>query len=614
MRAAAIALAALLAAAAASGCGPSIVDHTKVATLTKHLPATLEAEHPRAGDARTVKVHVYADAGYRAQTRWKEEIAEQLDYASQLLVPLAGVKLALDGAVVEWDRPGDPKDALKALAEADKGDEVVWVIGYVTPADAASKAMEELGQAEPLGRHVIVRAWNELKETEALAKRLPDMKDAERTEVLGAHRRHKQTVVLLHMLAATLAAIGETDPAWIQHPTYSSKMVGFSERNRELITLGVDGRLADTAKEELAKKLLGAIEKTPWGGWVPADHEQVSATLRNIIDATKSGRTADAVPVAAFDQFNRIRELAKRGRAPDALIELDNLLTAYPGNAAMHQLKCEIMLARPVEKGQPPSIADKATRTACARASDLAPGDPTVHLTLAEALARANDPKGARAELVAAEGKIANLKEGRDDAWRKIIAMYTTMGSLTWTEEALAKAKLDKDPAAAHIAQTRARYGIARGAKFVTPDQEAALVAAVRGALDLVYASKFGEAGAALAAAEKKWPGAPGLAAARCDLALRSNDVDGARAACSRALAADPNQSWALYLTGVILLREGGTTRAGIDKLKKAIEVDPELGQAWRTLAKAYARSKDKAALEQLGKDYAAKFGQPLPP
>ncbi|HEU4613055.1 MAG TPA: hypothetical protein VFS15_13285, partial [Kofleriaceae bacterium] len=55
-------------------------------------------------------------------------------------------------------------------------------------------------------------------------------------------------------------------------------------------------------------------------------------------------------------------------------------------------------------------------------------------------------------------------------------------------------------------------------------------------------------------------------------------------------------------------------TKAGIDKLQRAIAADPDLGQAWRTLAKAYARAKDKEALEQLRKDYAVKFGAPLPP
>ncbi len=132
-------------------------------------------------------------------------------------------------------------------------------------------------------------------------------------------------------------------------------------------------------------------------------------------------------------------------------------------------------------------------------------------------------------------------------------------------------------------------------------------------ALELVYASKYADAEKALAAAEKRWPKAPGLAAARCDLALRTGAIEPARAACQRALAADPNESWALYLSGVLALRDASGTKAGVEFLKKAIAVDPDLGQAWRTLAKAYGRAKDKAALDKLAQDYQAKFGQNLP-
>src|SRR5213078_1082905 len=111
----------------------------------------------------------------------------------------------------DWTRTSAPDDALRELAQTDKGDGVTWVIGYVAPADTASTAMSALGDAQPLGRHVTVRAWAEKPEVTALAGRLPDPKDPERDEVIGAHRRHKQTVVLLHMLATTLGAIAEVD-------------------------------------------------------------------------------------------------------------------------------------------------------------------------------------------------------------------------------------------------------------------------------------------------------------------------------------------------------------------------------------------------------------------
>jgi len=587
-----------------AGCGSKIAEHAEL--MTNYLPATLETTHPKGGEPRTAKVRIYADPAVRALPHWKEDILDQVDYASQLLQPLVGVKLAVE-SVKDWSRAGDLRDALRDLAQADKADDVTWVIGYIAPPDTVSTAMSELGDAQPLGRHVVVRAWAEKPETDLLAGRLPDVKSAERNEVIGAHRRHKQTVVLLHMLATTLGTIAEVDPTWIQHVAYAPKQDTFSNRSRELLQLAIDGRLLGDSDVTLAQKLSDAIEKHEWGGWIPASHDEVLTALKNVIDASRAGKTFADVPTAAYDEFRRISELAKRGETGDALADLDNLLMAYPGNATMYELKCEIMLGKP-------GVADKATRAACARVADLAPGDPTVHIAVGEALIRAGDLAGARGELTQAEDKIANLPTGATDAWHRVIAIYTGIGALTWTEDAIAKAKLEKAPAAASAAQTRARYGIPRGATFVTPDKEATLVAAIRVALDLIYANKFGEAERALAAADKKWPKAPGIMAARCDLAFRRGQIEAAQAECGRALAADPSDSWALYLLGVLLLRDAGTTPTGIEKLKQAITVDPDLGQAWRTLAKAYARGRDKAALDQLSKAYTAKFGQSLPP
>jgi tetratricopeptide (TPR) repeat protein len=587
-----------------AACGASQAERS--AAKLKFLPSQIETTWKFQGEARNAKIRVYADAEVRALPHWKDDIGDQIDYANQMLEPLIGLRLTVD-SYKDWARSGSPEDALRELTELDKGDGVMWVIGYVAPPTTSSTVMSALGDARPLGHHVTVRAWAEKPEVEVLSGRLPDPKDPDRSEVINAHRRHKQTVVLLHMLAATLGAIAESDPAWIQAVSYSPQQSSFANRTRELLQLAINSRLSDDTDEALARKLGDEIEKSPWGGWVTASHDEVVATIKNVIDAGRAGKTAAGIPTAAYDEYRRISELAKRGQAADALIELDNLLTAYPGNATMHELKCEMMLDKP-------GVTDKTTRAACNRVAELAPGDPTVHMAVGEALIRAGDIAGAHAELATAEDKIGNLPTGAGEAWNRVIAAYTGLGALTWTEQAIAKAKLESSPAAAQVAQTRARFGVPRGAKFVAPDQEGALVAAIRKALNLVNASKFGEADRAIAAAGKQWPNAPGLVAVRCDLDFRMGQLEAARAGCARALAADPEDSWALYLLGTLLLHDAGSTPAGIDKLKHAIVVDPELGQAWRTLGKAYARGNDKAALDQLAKAYQAKFGQALPP
>ena len=638
----------LLYAVSFLGCGGSqVVNEKPKADVTKSLPATLEATHAKSGDPRPLHVHVYADTATRELPKWREEITDQLDYAGQLLSPMLGVRLTVD-AIKDWDHNGsDPREGLKALAalEPKPDDETVWVIGYIKPADTAQKSLDELGSSELLGRYVVVRSWAEKPEIAALAVVIPELNDAQRTEVITAHKRHKQTVILLHQLAKSLGAIDEADPSWLGHPLYSSKQNTFSERGRDLMQLAIDARLGGSANPAIAHDLLEAISKGEWGGWIPNDKEAVTQTLRNIIDATKAGKTVADVPPAAYEQFDRARELAKRGDFTQALRELDNVMSAYPGNSTMQEAKCEILIAKPLHaapparlppptatppKGQlrpsapppvvPPDhlgVTDKAARQACARVTELAPGDPSPHLAVGEALAQLPKPDlaGARAELVLAAAKITNLKAGQPEAWQKLVTIYAAMGALTWTEEALAVSKLENNPVAKETAQLRVRYGIAKNTKIVKPEAEGALLAATREASAMIGTGKMAESERTLATAERKWPNAPGLAATRCDLHFRQSQIEAARAACNRALAVDPDESWALYLGGVLALKDTSAsgTKAGVDKLKHAITVDPELGQAWRALAKAYDRAKDQQAHDVLATQYLAKFGQALP-
>src|SRR6267142_5549672 len=103
-----------------AACGGKQAAPHHEADLLLFLPATLEVEKPRSGEPRPVHVRVWADATVRAAPHWKDEIADQIDYASQLLTPLVGVKLVVDDAK-EWNREGDPQAALKALAALDDG-------------------------------------------------------------------------------------------------------------------------------------------------------------------------------------------------------------------------------------------------------------------------------------------------------------------------------------------------------------------------------------------------------------------------------------------------------------------------------------------------------------
>jgi tetratricopeptide (TPR) repeat protein len=605
-----IALILVVAVAAGSlGCGSNAAN-ARIAALARALPATLEPSATFVGEPRTAKLRVWADAGVRAQPRWRELLLEQIDSASQFWTPLLGVRLEVV-AVRDWDRQAAPAQALAELASLDDGEGVAWVLGYTGPDGTASIAMSELGGAALFGKHVVVRDWSPVPETRKLTSQLERLTAEERAEVLAAHRRHKQTVVLLHYLQQSAGAIAEVDEAWIGSRGYSSSLRTVSERGRELLSISLKSRLDGEELGPAAARLIDEIERVEAPGWVAADREAIVGQLRAIADRAKAGKVAADVPAEALAQYERAQALAKGGDVPGALSELEPLLIAYPSNATLHQARCEAMLIKP-------GVADDKTQSACARVSELAPADPLPDVSMARAWEAAGDRGKARAKLVEATAKAKAMPASPAVAsvLSSILAMYRAMGALTWTEEVLAalpSAVAAALPEAQWVAGTRARYGITRGGAFVKPEDEGALVAGIRAALDAVYADKHVLADQQLTQLARRWPRAPGIAAVRCDLALRREQLSAARGHCAAALRADDNQSWAHYLAGILALR-GPDTAGGISHLRKAIAVDPDLAQAWRALGKALQRTSDKAALSKLGAEYQAKFGQPLPP
>jgi len=601
----------LVALACLAACTPHIVK-TERKLLGKEVPAVLEARTKFEGSIRTAKVRVWADNDYRSQNlRWKQGFGDQLDYANQLLEPMLGLRL--EAEYRDWDRraPQAPlRETAAELAAMDPGDDVAWVFGLTSALPLLSQTTDELGVAEVLGTHVVLRGYNDVEERKAFARAFPDISEAEREEVHDARRRHKQTVVLVHELGHTLGAPHETDRTWIMSAYYSPQQASFSDRSRELMMIAVADRVRPKEARDpigTAEKLVTSIESADWGGWVQAEKEELLAELHARIELARQGKTASPVPAAAFGQYSRAQQLAGGGKYDDALAELEPLIAAYPGNAAIRLLACQIHLAKSGPK-------DAKALEVCGRAADLAPGDPSPYLLIAGKLAQGGDMRAARAKLVEAEGRIGNLDKGQAEAWLQMAAMYQALGALTWAEDAAAKGGPDGAAITQWAHGVRARYGVPRnGKKFkITPESEGELVGAVRLVLDLVYANRLADAEKAARKAEKRWPNAPGLLAARCDLALRRGSEGAARKLCAKAIAEYDGAAWAHYLMGILILR-GRDTDAGVASLRAAITADPDLGQAWRALGKAYTRKQDKAALDDLRAQYRARFGQPLP-
>jgi tetratricopeptide (TPR) repeat protein len=334
-----------------------------------------------------------------------------------------------------------------------------------------------------------------------------------------------------------------------------------------------------------------------------------SRSMARIGAGIGAGITGD-VPASVLDQYHQAERLLANKDPRGAAAAIEPLLLAYPSHVALRVLSCKIELAR---NGAKDTRAIAACELAAGMSADIEPA-----LTVASAQRTAGDTAGARATLVAAEERIASLAPDKATAaWLLIARQYREMNEVTRVENALAKVGAGADPAVgAWAATTRVRYGIPRdGARWkLTADDEAAAVTTVRDAVALVNASEFDAASKVIGAAEPRWPKLPGLLAARCALEFRRDALVPARQQCDRAIA-QGGSSWALYLRGLIELQSGrqGATAAGIARFRAAIELDPDLVQAWQTLGRVLDRTKATAALDQLRRDYQARFGARLP-
>jgi tetratricopeptide (TPR) repeat protein len=516
------------------------------------FPMLLTARPARTGETRAAKLRVWADQEYRAQNpRWQEDLDDDVAYANRVLIPMLGVGLAAEYR--EWDHrvQGDDLAAeLAALVQTDPGDDAVWVVG-VTAGAGNSTGFEQLGTAH-LG-HVLVRGYAESELRNALERAFPEARADERGRALGPRRRHQLTVVLLHQLAHNLGALHDGEPDGIMSASYSPAIeASISEGNRRRMLSALDERLAAARRYREAERLLA-------GG-----------------DA--AGAAATLAPV----------------------------LSLYPARVKPRVLHCRIELAQ--------GAKDAGTIAACDEAAASGVESAVVVATTRRG---AGDTAGAQRTLLVAEERLAGVAPDKAaDAWLAIAGEYRELGALTRAENAVARAGAGAADhgIAAWAATTRARYGIPRdGTRWhLAVDDEAAAVAAVRHAFSLVNASEWDAAARAIDEAERRWPALPGLLTARCALEFRRDAVTAARRFCERAMA-QGGSSWALYLLGSIELQaRRGVAAAGMAHLREALARDPDLDQAWRKLARALEMARATAELDQLRRDYRARFGAAL--
>ncbi len=577
-------------------------------------PAELRALTTHSGDVRVARIRAWADSEYRTENPgWQERLAEQLDHASSLLIPLLGLRLEL-AETRDWQRTAaDDLDGMLAeLAAADDAKGVDWVVGLVPASPQASTAIDSMGHAKPLGRHILLRGYNDLEERRALAERLPNETIPEK---LHEERRwHKQSVVLVHELAHTLGALHTRDERWIMHPTYASTIASFATPNVELMEVLLDLRLRqrgvpqDVAAIAEAGAMLTHLQTNPWGGWVSAAYDSAVGSLEEALARQPVIVTEhkEPVPQEAMAPLARARALLETGEQEAARVAIAELVTTYPANAEIRTAQCSIALATTGPN-------QEETAQACARAAELAPAEPTAELELAAAQLAAGNRAGAMTALGSARDRMKSASEVPEAMWAQLVRAYQSASAVTAAEELAPRTGAAAASVQTWASEMRRRFGLPVDASAfaIAAEDEPVYLALVQEILALTYADQHRKARSAAMAALQRYPDAPGLLAALCDVEIRQHRFAAARPRCERAIALQADNSWARYLLGIVELHFQRNQLA-IEHLRRALADDPGLAQAWRSLAQAYQRIGDGAALEALGADYQQRFGQPL--
>jgi tetratricopeptide (TPR) repeat protein len=137
-------------------------------------------------------------------------------------------------------------------------------------------------------------------------------------------------------------------------------------------------------------------------------------------------------------------------------------------------------------------------------------------------------------------------------------------------------------------------------------------VTAVRDLLTLVYDHKFRDAERKVVELQRRFRGAAGIAAARCDLEIRRRAYPAARGHCREAIRSYDGSSWAHYLTGLLDKRDKNPA-AAIKHLERAIALDPDLEHAYQVSAELYTQLKRDGDRKRIAEEFQTRFGRPMP-
>jgi hypothetical protein len=259
----------------------------------RYVPAPLRADWKAQGAVRVLRLRFWADADYRAGgANWQDRVRAQLEHLNAVLEPAFAVRLSAE-SFHRWDRAsggGALAAMLDELARKDPGDDVDWVVGFVSPLPLVAMSFHDLGMAKVLGRHFVLRGMSSYAEMQQLQEVFRALDQGQRDKLYGARKAHKELSVFLHEWAHTLGAMHVEQPTRIMSPGYTHRTTNFDEHDSALIATALRVRAAGTADWSALGEL---VRSRPAPDWRPSERAELLA----LVDAARARPTPPAPPL-----------------------------------------------------------------------------------------------------------------------------------------------------------------------------------------------------------------------------------------------------------------------------------------------------------------------------
>ncbi len=593
-------------------------------------PATLEGSGPAAAVRQILKLRVYADASHRTRDpSWDLHIRELVEQANRLLAPKFAVRLEVSNTRV-WERSAgdDLQAALGELQGVDAGEDTGWIVGLVGAPREVTNDVHLMGTSVTLGRHMVLRGFNDAAEFEALAPQLEGIAEFERGGVYRQRRAHKELIIFLHHLGHTLGAPHPREPLSIMAATYDPQIRELGNFATRIFALGLAYR----------DQLFDAGAVASWHGKlnVLLIREAAQADAQDLLrvrDAiehpwrTKANGTVKPRK-REFDNltketFASAEAYANSGRLKEAWTLANVMIEKHPDNDRLLDFGCNVRASQAI--GSPTTSPSRAEgfveeRELCARAAD-ASDLPTSEVFLARLDAIAGGTASALEGARQADKKLTGTNpenptstEDTKVAWTNLAALYAQLGCVVSAERA---GKLAGGEGEAAIATwsiaARRQQGLPRDQDVgVNTSNDCEYAAMLREAREDLAVGHLRDVRTQVSKGLAKFPKAPGLQVLSCELEARQGHQKEAREQCTKALATFDELVRAHQLLGFMDARENKTDSA-VAHLMRAVELDPDLESAWTDLAKLYMYDKNGNALNALREAYKQKFGKDMP-